>query len=116
MLHNQGIRTKLLAVLALPILALVIVASVISLQAFGQAGRARQVENLAQGAGALGTLVSSLQAERTVSVAALQMKPVAAELKKARAATDAALAATVQALSALDTVREVVSVMRVEGA
>jgi len=102
MLHNQGIRTKLLAVLALPILALTLVAGAESLQAFGKAGQASQVEQFAIGSDTLGALVVSLQAERSVSAAFLNKRPVAAELTKARAATDAALLSSRALIGSVD--------------
>ena len=91
MLHNQGIRAKLLAILSLPIAALTIVTGVVSLQAFEQARKASQVEQMAVGSTAIGGLVSSLQTERSVSVAYLDKRAAAADLAKARAATDLAL-------------------------
>ena len=102
MLFDQGIRTKLLAVLALPILALVIVSGVVSVQAFGQAARARQVQQLAEGSGVLGRLVSSLQSERTVSVAYLQGRPVKADLRMSWISSDTALAASRALIGSVD--------------
>jgi len=102
MLFDQGIRTKLLAVLALPILALVIVSGVVSVQAFGQAARARQVQQLAEGSGVLGRLVSSLQSERTVSVAYLQGRPVKADLRTSWISSDTALAASRALIGSVD--------------
>src|SRR5215218_2546561 len=91
MLRNRGIRTKLLGLLALPVVLLMVAAVAVSALQLRGAARAAQVERLASGAGALGALVSDLQAERSVSQAALDRKPVHAELRSARRATDAAL-------------------------
>src|SRR4051794_33493026 len=91
MLRNRGIRTKLLALLALPVVLLLVAAVAVSALQLRSAAQAAQVERLASGAGTLGVLVSALQAERSVSQAALDHKPVDAELRIARRATDAAL-------------------------
>ncbi len=72
MLRNLGIRSKLLAVLAVPMLVLLIGASVVSLQAISTAKDARQVRAIADGARSFSALVAALQAERRVSEAKLQ--------------------------------------------
>ena len=92
MLHNLRIRTKLLAILALPILALALITGIESLRAFDKAQQAQQVERFAESSEMLGALVATLQSERAVSVAFLAKRPVATELITTRAATDAALA------------------------
>ena len=102
MLHNLAIRTKLLAVLALPILALALIAGAESLRAFDKAQQASQVERFTAGSTTFGTLVASLQSERSVSVAFLQRRPVAGELIKARAATDAALVSSRALIATVD--------------
>ncbi|HEX8498387.1 MAG TPA: nitrate- and nitrite sensing domain-containing protein, partial [Actinomycetales bacterium] len=102
MLHSFGIRTKLLALLALPIVALIAISGFTSVQAFGQASQARQIEQLASGSGALARLVSALQVERSLSIASIQKSPVASELKRARANTDDSLKATDGIRSALE--------------
>ncbi len=102
MLHNLAIRTKLLAVLALPILALALIAGAESLRAFDKAQQASQVERFTAGSTTFGTLVVSLQSERSVSVAFLQKRPVAGELAKARAATDAALVSSRALIATVD--------------
>ena len=71
MLRNLGIRSKLLAVLAVPMLVLLIGAAVVSLQAVNTAKDARQVRAIADGAQSFSALVSALQAERRVSQAKL---------------------------------------------
>ena len=71
MLRNLGIRSKLLAVLAVPMLVLIIGASVVSLQAVNAAKDARQVRAIADGARSFSALVAALQAERRVSQAKL---------------------------------------------
>ncbi len=71
MLRNIGIRSKILAVLALPVLVLLLAAGIISGGAVSDARRAGQVEILAGQAGDLTQLVRGLQAERALSVAVL---------------------------------------------
>jgi signal transduction histidine kinase len=102
MLRNQGIRTKLLAVLALPIVALIVVATLVSLQTFSQARKASEVEKLAQGADTVGELVSAIQSERSISAQLLEKKPVADQVKKARQNTDQALLKTRSLLASVD--------------
>lgn len=68
MLRNIGIRSKILAVLALPVLVLLLAATVISVGALTDARRAVQVESLAGQAPGLTTLVRGLQAERALSM------------------------------------------------
>ncbi|MGN6611875.1 MAG: hypothetical protein ACTHLJ_08860, partial [Angustibacter sp.] len=68
MLRNRGIRTKLLAVLALPIVVLMIGAAVVATAGFARAGQAAKVERLASGANGLGDLVLRLHQERTLSL------------------------------------------------
>ena len=94
MLRNRGIRTKLLAVLALPIVVLIIGAAFISAQGFTRAGQAAKVEKLADGAGSLGDLIMRLHQERTLSLAAVRGKgnpKQLAQLKGAQEATDKAV-------------------------
>lgn len=102
MLRNQGIRTKLLAVLALPIVALIVMATLVSLQTFSTARKAGEVEKLAQGADTVGELVSAIQAERSISAQLLEKKPVAEQVKKARQNTDQALLKTRSLLASVD--------------
>ncbi|HET8614697.1 MAG TPA: nitrate- and nitrite sensing domain-containing protein [Actinomycetales bacterium] len=102
MLRNQGIRTKLLAVLALPIVALIVMAMVVSLQTFGEARKASEVEKLAKGADTLGQLVTAIQSERSISAQLLEKKPVAEQVKKARQTTDQALVRTRGLLAGVD--------------
>ena len=102
MLRNQGIRTKLLAVLALPIVALIVMATIVSLQTSGQARQASEVQKLAQGADTLGQLVTAIQSERSISAQLLDKKPVEAEVAKARKATDAALLKTRALIGSVD--------------
>ncbi|MFP5334917.1 MAG: nitrate- and nitrite sensing domain-containing protein [Actinomycetes bacterium] len=76
MLRNIGIRSKILAVLALPVLVLLLAATVISVGAVRDARRAAQVESLAGQAPELTQLVRGLQAERALSMQAVSGVPV----------------------------------------
>ncbi len=105
MLRNQGIRTKLLAVLALPIVALIVLATVVSLQAFGQARKAGEVEKMSTGADTLGELVTAIQSERSISAQLLEKKPVASQVTQARKQTDAALVRVRGLLGSVDVAR-----------
>lgn len=105
MLRNQGIRTKLLAVLALPIVALIVLATVVSLQAFGQARKAGEVEKMSTGADTLGELVTAIQSERSISAQLLEKKPVASQVTQARKQTDAALVRVRGLLGSVDIAR-----------
>ena len=67
MLRNIGIRSKILAVLALPVLVLLLAATVISVGAVNDARRAAQVEALSGQAAGLTQLVRGLQAERALT-------------------------------------------------
>jgi signal transduction histidine kinase len=95
MLRNLGIRSKLLAVLAVPMLVLIVGAGVVSLQAVNTARDARQVRAIADGAQSFSALVSALQAERRVSEAKLQGDDTLGDqLPKIRQATNSAAATT----------------------
>ena len=86
MLRNLGIRSKLLAVLAVPMLVLLLGAGWISAQAVGRANDAAQVRDIAGGAPRFSALVQALQAERRVSVGKLQGDDVlGSQLKAIRA-------------------------------
>jgi signal transduction histidine kinase len=102
MLRNQGIRTKLLAVLALPIVALIVMATLVSLQTFDRARQASEVQKLAQGADTLGQLVTAIQSERSISAQLLDKKPVGDQVAKARKNTDAALLKTRALIGSVD--------------
>jgi HAMP domain-containing protein len=102
MLRNQGIRTKLLAVLALPIVALIVMATLVSLQTSGQARQASEVQKLAEGADTLGQLVTAIQSERSISAQLLDKKPVGEQVAKARKSTDAALLKTRALIGSVD--------------
>ncbi len=71
MLRSFGIRAKILAVLALPVLVLGLAAGVIATSAATEASKAQQVEALTEQAAGLSELLRGLQAERALTVAVL---------------------------------------------
>jgi signal transduction histidine kinase len=105
MLRNRGIRTKLLAVLALPIVVLIIGATFISAQGFTRAAQAGKVEKLANGADSLGQLIMRLHQERNLAVQVASANKTPEQVKQlaaAQKATDTAVHDTrtfVQSLS-----------------
>ncbi len=94
MLRNLGIRWKILAILALPVLVLLLAGGVISYQALASARTASQAGALAAAGDEFSALVNALQTERQISVSAISAagrgNPVGGDLGRARAATDAA--------------------------
>ncbi len=103
MLRSFGIRSKILAVLALPVLVLALAASVIATTAVRDATKARQIEALTEQAGSLVDLVRGLGTERALTVASLAGNPeAAAQLAPVRAAIDEAMASVDQNNTALD--------------
>ncbi len=92
MLRSFGIRAKILAVLALPVLVLGLAAGVIATSAASEASKAQQVESLTEQAAGLSELLRGLQAERALSVAVLAGdKSRQPELEEVRAAISAQL-------------------------
>ncbi|HEX5532175.1 MAG TPA: nitrate- and nitrite sensing domain-containing protein [Actinomycetales bacterium] len=83
MLRNLGIRSKILAVLALPVVVLLLAATIIAGGAVADARRAVEVEKLAAQAPGLTQLIRGLQAERALSTAQLSGSP-APQLEEVR--------------------------------
>ena len=83
MLRNLGIRSKILAVLALPVVVLLLAATIIAGGAVADARRAVEVEKLASQAPGLTQLIRGLQAERALSTAQLSGAP-APQLEEVR--------------------------------
>ncbi|WP_460434843.1 sensor histidine kinase, partial [Angustibacter speluncae] len=103
MLRSFGIRSKILAVLALPVLVLALAASVIATTAVRDATKARQIEALTDQAGGLVDLVRGLGTERALTVASLAGNEEAgAQLVAVRAAIDEAMAKVDQNNTELD--------------
>ncbi len=88
MLRNRGIRSKLLAAMALPTAVLLVAALVLSGQAFLRARQAANVKKLAVGAPVIGALVKSVQAEALQAVAVRDGTQLATTLAPVQAATD----------------------------
>ena len=93
MLRNLGIRWKILAVLALPVLVLVVAVAVISGQALSDAKSARHVRDFAGVGDDFSILVKALQEERLTSYEAIEGSEKAQEkLKSVREKTDGSIA------------------------
>ncbi|MGL4174239.1 MAG: nitrate- and nitrite sensing domain-containing protein [Actinomycetota bacterium] len=93
MLRNRGIRTKLIAVLALPVIVLMIGAALLSIESFQQASQAARVEKLTRQGEAFSKLADALNAERTTSLAVVRGDIPDAALPVVRATTNESLAA-----------------------
>ena len=103
MLRNTGIRSKILAVLALPVLVLVLAAAVISTGAISDAGRASRVEVLVQATPELTKLVRGLQAERALTAAVVAGDSSRAEqLRQVRAAVTGGVETLEQKIASVD--------------
>ncbi|MCY7372207.1 MAG: nitrate- and nitrite sensing domain-containing protein, partial [Spirochaetaceae bacterium] len=90
MLRDAGVRTKLLAVLALPTVLLLVVTAILVGGQAAQARRAGQVRVLADVAASVNAVVHGLQRERSATLRRLEQPgPVhQAEMQAARTATD----------------------------
>src|SRR5450830_1442149 len=75
MLRRLGIRGKILAVLAVPLLVLFVAAGVISAQAQDQSRRAGALQSLLLALGDSRDVVAALQAERDTTVVLADVKP-----------------------------------------
>src|SRR5450759_5982990 len=75
MLRRLGIRGKILAVLAVPLLVLFVAAGVISVQAQDQSRRAGALQSLLLALGDSRDVVAALQAERDTSVLLADANP-----------------------------------------
>src|SRR5687767_1785148 len=84
MLRDAGVRTKLLAVLAIPTLLLVAVTALLVTGQVGEARRAGQINALTEVAVQVNTVVHSLQEERSITLSHLQ-QPTAASKARVRA-------------------------------
>ena len=101
MRRHLGIRGKVLAVLALPVLVLAGASGAASATVQQDLTRAQQTRVVAESADRLGRLVDALQAERSASVRAVSADAVArARLADLRAATDLARGAATAQLDA----------------
>ena len=106
MLRSFGIRAKILAVLALPVLVLALAAGVIATTAATDARKARQIEALTERASGLTDLVRGLGTERALTVAVLSgdttQEPALAKVREGLDAGLAELRGTELDLSELD--------------
>ncbi len=95
MLRNLGIRSKLLALVAIPMVLLLAVSSVVVVSAVGQASKADRVRQLTATLGMLESVVHGLQAERLATGAHMAdpTKKTKTRVEKARQAVDLAVAA-----------------------
>ncbi|HEY0189329.1 MAG TPA: nitrate- and nitrite sensing domain-containing protein [Cellulomonas sp.] len=101
MLRRLGIRAKVLAVLAVPVLFLLIAASYISVQAVVSVRTAAAVEDVVTVLPKYADVVEALQQERTLSMAAVS-GTTSDDLTTARSATDTAVTALTAATTDLD--------------
>jgi signal transduction histidine kinase len=102
MLRRLGIRAKVLAVLAVPVLVLLAISSFVTAQSVNEARTAATVRDVVAVLPLSGRAAESLQQERTLSVQEADDKPLGGNLEASRAATDTAIAALTDAVRALD--------------
>ncbi|MCG7285168.1 nitrate- and nitrite sensing domain-containing protein, partial [Cellulomonas sp. ACRRI] len=102
MLRRLGIRTKVLAVLALPVLVLLLTAAFITAQSVGEARTAGTVRDVVTTMPLYARAAEALQQERTLSVQQATDAALGGNLSAARSATDDAVAALGTALRDID--------------
>ncbi|WP_147794823.1 nitrate- and nitrite sensing domain-containing protein [Cellulomonas sp. Y8] len=102
MLRRLGIRTKVLAVLALPVLVLLLTAAYITTQSVGEARTAATVRDVVTVMPLYARAAEALQQERTLSVQQATDADLGGNLSAARSATDDAVAALGTALRDID--------------
>lgn len=106
MVRNLSIRSRILAVLAVPVLVLVAAAAVFSWNGFAAARDAAALRGAVQAARDVPALVAALDTERTASTRVLGGDAAAStDLSQARSATDALLERSTRALQQVDTGR-----------
>lgn len=102
MLRRLGIRTKVLAVLALPVLVLLLTAAYITTTSIGEARTAATVRDVVTTMPLYARAAEALQQERTLSVQQVTDADLGGNLGAARSATDDAVAALGTALRDID--------------
>lgn len=102
MLRRLGIRTKVLAVLALPVLVLLLTAAYITTTSVGEARTAGTVRDVVTVMPLYARAAEALQQERTLSVQQATDADLGGNLGAARSATDDAVAALGTALREID--------------
>ncbi|MFB9955202.1 nitrate- and nitrite sensing domain-containing protein [Cellulomonas denverensis] len=102
MLRRLGIRAKVLAVLALPVLVLLVASAYIAVQSAAQARTAAAVSQVVQVLPDYAIAVEALQQERTISMQKAGDEPLSGNLNSSRGSTDRALAALAESIAGLD--------------
>ncbi|MEV7973702.1 nitrate- and nitrite sensing domain-containing protein [Cellulomonas sp. NPDC089187] len=102
MLRRLGIRTKVLAVLALPVLVLLGTSGYIAVQSVSQARTAAAVSRVVQVLPEYADAIQALQQERTLSMQTVSGDDLSGSLPAARTNTDATLATLADTLAELD--------------
>lgn len=102
MLRRLGIRTKVLAVLALPVLVLLLTAAYITTTSVGEARTAATVRDVVTTMPLYARAAEALQQERTLSVQQATDAALGGSLSAARSATDDAIASLGTALRDID--------------
>ncbi|WP_454050132.1 nitrate- and nitrite sensing domain-containing protein [Cellulomonas sp. Marseille-Q8402] len=98
MLRRLGIRAKVLAVLAVPVLVLLLTAAYITTQSVSEARTAATVRSVVDVLPQYARTAEALQQERTLSLQLVNDQPSSGNLEVSRAATDQAVAALDAAL------------------
>jgi signal transduction histidine kinase len=102
MLRRLGIRAKVLAVLALPVIVLLLTAGFITVQSVGEARTAGTVSEVVAVLPAYARAAEALQQERTLSVQKAGDDDLGGNINASRSATDDAIAALGVALRDVD--------------
>lgn len=92
MLRRLGIRAKVLAVLAVPVLVLLLTAAYITVQSVNEARTAQTVSDVVDVLPQYARTAEALQQERTLSLQVVGDQPLSGNLEVARDATDSAIA------------------------
>lgn len=102
MLRRLGIRAKVLAVLAVPVLVLLLTAAYITQQAVGEARTAATVSDVVDVLPLYARTAEALQQERTISMQLVGDRAVGGSIQATREATDTSVSALETALRDVD--------------
>jgi signal transduction histidine kinase len=102
MLRRLGIRAKVLAVLAVPVLVLLLTAAYITVQSVNEARTARTVSEVVDVLPQYARTAEALQQERTLSLQLVTDRALGGNIAATRSATDDSIAALGVALDAVD--------------
>lgn len=106
MLRSAGIRSKILALLVIPLVLLAVTAGLLASTQVSRARTAVEVEQLAELADGFAQLVKGIETERDLTVASVDESPAAAEalaqLPAVRAQVDAGLEGVRTAIAGID--------------